>query len=100
MNDPIEDAANAFLDHYHFGSDDTLAHLCSVIREQAAKQWIPVTRALPAAGQFILATGPGLGNYIGGPPVDICLWDGELWNEGGTERAEADFTHWMPLPGP
>lgn len=66
---------------------------------RSATRWIPVTERLPEYGQFILAKGPGLGNYIGGPEVDICLWDGELWNEGGTERApNVTFTHWMPLP--
>jgi len=64
----------------------------------AGSAWIPVTEKMPADGQFFLAFGPGLGNYIGGPEIDICLWDGSLWNEGGTEICDVRFTHWMPLP--
>ena len=61
--------------------------------------WIASKDRLPAKGQFILAAGPGLGNYIGGPEIDVCRWDGDqLWNEGGTELTDARFTHWMPLP--
>ena len=60
--------------------------------------WILASERMPADGQFFLAYGPGLGNYIGGPEIDICRWDGSLWNEGGTEICDARFTYWMPLP--
>ena len=64
--------------------------------------WVPCAERLPDRSIFFLAFGPGLGNYIGGPEMDICKFDGDLWVEGGTELAfqEQRFTHWMPLPAP
>lgn len=64
--------------------------------------WIDAKEKMPADGEFFLAYGPGLGNYIGGPEIDICVWDGHtLHDEGGTELAyPARFTHWQPLPLP
>jgi hypothetical protein len=62
--------------------------------------WIVAANTMPADGQFFLAYGDGIGNYINGPAMDICLWDGVLWDEGGTEKSHARFTHWMPLPQP
>ena len=61
--------------------------------------WISCKDRMPEDGEFFLAYGENLGNYVGGPSIDICRWDGQLWSEGGTELvSEVDFTHWMPLP--
>lgn len=60
--------------------------------------WVKVEDKLPPENQSFLAYGVGLAPYIGGPDIDICRWDGQLWNEGGTEMAYLKFTHWMPLP--
>ena len=62
--------------------------------------WVPCSQRLPEKNQFFLAFGPGLGNHVGGPEMDICSFDGDLWVEGGTELAfdEQRFTHWMPMP--
>lgn len=61
--------------------------------------WIPCTERMPEEGQFILAAGPELGEYVDGPEIEICRWAaGGLWNEGGTEAWYGRFTHWMPLP--
>lgn len=68
--------------------------------EYAERSWIQTSERLPEKGQFILAYGCGLGNNTEGPEMDICLWDGELWDEGGTELVPScvKFTHWMPIP--
>jgi hypothetical protein len=42
MNDPIEDAANAFLDRYHFGSDEVLEDLKTVIRAEIERAGDPL----------------------------------------------------------
>jgi len=65
--------------------------------------WIDCKDRLPEEGQFFIAFGPGLGNHVRGPTMDFCLFDGELWVEHGTERADGReqwFTHWMPIPKP
>lgn len=63
--------------------------------------WIPVSERLPIQNEFFLGFGPGLGNHIRGPNMDICLWDGYMfWQETGTELlGSTGVTHWMPLPG-
>ena len=63
------------------------------------QEWISCKDSLPNVGDFILATGPGLGGHVDGPEIDICIWDGShVWDEGGTELTGCKFTHWMPLP--
>lgn len=64
--------------------------------------WIDAKEKMPADGEFFLGYGPGLGEHTHGPTMEICLWDGTLWTEGGTEVADRHmrFTHWQPLPLP
>ena len=64
--------------------------------------WVPCAQRLPPHKEFVLAFGPNLGDYVGGPTISICRFDGDLWVEGGTELANSDqrMTHWMPLPSP
>ena len=66
----------------------------------ACGAWVTCAARLPGNGQFVLAFGPGLGNHVSGPEMDICTFDGDLWVEGGTELANQNqrFTHWMPMP--
>jgi hypothetical protein len=61
--------------------------------------WISVQDRMPEKNQYILAFGPGIGQSVDSPNLDICLWDGyDLWDEGGTELASTlDFTHWQPI---
>ena len=63
------------------------------------ESWIACSTRMPGNGQYILAFGPKLGQKISGPTMDICHWfDGELFDEGGTEFCHHKFTHWIPLP--
>lgn len=69
----------------------------------AESQWIAVKDQVPDEGQFVLAYGPDLGFHVKGPKMDICTFDGEWRDEGGTEfvcgsLGAASVTHWMPMP--
>jgi D-alanyl-D-alanine dipeptidase len=64
--------------------------------------WIPCSEKMPEPGTWMLAYGPNLGRHVSGPSVDVCLYDGDLWVDGGTELADESqsFTHWMPITKP
>lgn len=60
--------------------------------------WTSKHERMPESGEFIYVCGNDLGQYIGGPPIDICLWvDERLYNEGGTEECCCEWTHWKPV---
>lgn len=73
---------------------------CEICARTSVGGWVPCAERLPKAGEFVLAKGPKLGSYVGGPTVEICRYDGsQWWVEGGTELASSpeSVTHWAPL---
>ena len=62
--------------------------------------WTPVTTQHPPVDEYFFAFGPGLGSHVNGPTMDICVWDGDLWSEHGTEIVGPGVrcSHWMRLP--
>jgi len=66
------------------------------------KFWTPVSDKLPPENKFVLGYGKNIGRHINAPPIDVCLFDGDWWVEGGTEIISPGqkITHWADIIKP
>lgn len=63
--------------------------------------WVETKKQRPEKDTFVLAFGPNIGGWVGGPNIAVYYWHSDLWWDANDDAEISDYapTHWMPLPG-
>ena len=81
-----------------YDEDNVLKQAADAIEELSKPRWIPVTEALPRAGEIVLVYGKRGGIYTAEHNRN-ARWPGSFWKLN-SKNHYCEPTHWMPLPEP